>query len=161
MDDDKPTTSTSEKPTSTDKPTASTSSDTSNPSSSNNTTTNKNPTFHTTSTTKKRFTSSDIDSSTTQHSPVDKGRSHHLSLWEKIKSFFSPRKEDQASSNEQVETPYHAVNAENSESNTGDSYDYHPGDTSNDTGEGEVGPEVNAGGRIDASFLDKVISIVK
>ena len=92
---------------------------------------------------------------------MDKGRSHHPSLWEKIKSVFSPHKEDQSSSNNQVETPYHAVDAENSENSTGDSYDYHPDDTSNDTGEGKVGPEVNTGGKVDRSFLDKVVSIVK
>lgn len=166
---DKPTTSTSEKPTSADKPTASTSSDTSKPSSSNDVTTSKKPTSHITSTSKKPTTSSDkkkstsntVDSSTAQPSPVDKGSSHHPSLWEKIKSVFSPHKEDQSSSNSQVRTPYHAVNEENSENNTGDRYDYHPGDASNDTGEGKVGPEVNTGGRVDVSFLDKVISIVK
>ena len=157
---EKPTTSTSEKPTSTDKPTTSTSSDTSKPSSSNDVTTSKKPT---TTPSNKKTASSTVVSPAAQPSPVDKGRSHHPSLWEKIKSVFSPHKEDQSSSNNQVETPYHAVDAENSENSTGDSYDYHPGDASNDadTGEGKVGPEVNTGGRVDVSFLDKVISIVK
>lgn len=167
---DKPTTSTSKKPTSTDKPntsekpttsdepTASTSSDTSKPSISNDVTTSKKPT---TTPSNKKTASSTVVSPTSQPSPVDKGSSHHLSLWEKIKSVFSPHKEDQSSSNNQVETPYHAVDAENNEINAGDSYDYYPDDASNDTGEGKVGPEVNTGGKVDRSFLDKVVSIMK
>ena len=160
---DKPATSTSkkpttsEKPTTSDEPTTSTSSDTSKPSISNDVTTSKKPT---TTPSNKKTASSTVVSPTSQPSPVDKGSSHHPSLWEKIKSVFSPHKEDQSSSNSQVRSPYHTVNAENNESNTGDSHDYHPDDTSNDIEE-KIGPEVNTGGKVDRSFLDKVVSIVR
>jgi len=164
---EKPSTSTSEKPTSADKPTStsnnvSSKTSSSKPSSSSSgVTTSKNPTSHTTSTSKKKTTSSAVDPSTAQpSSSVDKGSSHHLSLWDKIKSIFSPHKEDQPSSNGQVRTSYHAVDTENSENNTGDRYNYHPDDTNNDMEE-KVGPEVNTGGKVDRSFLDKVVSIVR
>lgn len=152
---DKPTTS--EKPTTSDEPTASTSSDTSKPSISNDVTTSKKPT---TTPSNKKTASSTVVSPTSQPSPVDKGSSHHPSLWEKIKSIFSPHKEDKPSSNGQLRTSYHAVDTENSENNTGDRYDYHPDDTSNDIEE-KIGPEVNTGGKVDRSFLDKVVSIVR